>query len=351
MEKVIFISVLGIYLISIVYFGIKNLHKERWQFFAVIPVRKVSDNQWIGMNITYYGIINGLAYITGVYIFIFLTSGFDIPYNYIILSIILILSICMPASKIVARIVEGKKNTFTVGGASFVGSIISPIVFLIIFNHYYQDIEKTMQILMPVISVLSISYNLGEGVGRLACLSFGCCYGKPVKELNGWFRRFFEIINVVFTGKTKKVSYASSLDGEPLVPVQGMAVILYVTTAFIGIILFLYGYYITSFLITVMIGQFFRLFSEFFRADYRGESKFSIYQWMSMITIFYSLIIAFIFRKVVFVDHDIARAFKVSLGNNVFILIIVIFFLVLVYTGLSKVTGSKITFYVKEEEI
>ena len=33
-----------------------------------------------------------------------------------------------------------------------------------------------------VLAALAIGYILGEGLGRLACLSFGCCYGKPLDQ-------------------------------------------------------------------------------------------------------------------------------------------------------------------------
>ncbi len=53
-------------------------------------------------------------------------------------------------------------------------------------------------------AVLSIGYTFGESLGRLACLSFGCCYGKPLSQCSEQIRNLFEHFNVVFTGETKK---------------------------------------------------------------------------------------------------------------------------------------------------
>ena len=60
-------------------------------------------------------------------------------------------------------------NTFTVGGASFVGIILAPLI-VWMFN---VTLDKSIPI-VPFLAAVSIAYALGEGVGRLACISFGC---------------------------------------------------------------------------------------------------------------------------------------------------------------------------------
>ena len=67
---------------------------------------------------------------------------------------------------------------------------------------------------MPMLETMGaifIAYAFGEGIGRLACISFGCCYGKPLSECNPLIERIFQRWNFAFQGKTKKIAYASIL--------------------------------------------------------------------------------------------------------------------------------------------
>lgn len=71
----------------------------------------------------------------------------------------------------------------------------------------------------PGLAALSIAYVLGEGIGRLACISFGCSYGNPVDQIRGWIWRFSLRHHSVFVGQTKEIVFASGLEGEPVAPV------------------------------------------------------------------------------------------------------------------------------------
>ena len=62
---------------------------------------------------------------------------------------------------------------------------------------------------LPTFAAAAIAYVLGESIGRLACLSFGCCYGMPLREANPAVARLFHNHNLVIHGPTKKAAYAS----------------------------------------------------------------------------------------------------------------------------------------------
>jgi prolipoprotein diacylglyceryltransferase len=83
----------------------------------------------------------------------------------------------VPSSKLMARIVERKKHTSTIGGASFVGLLLAPWIIqgtqVVCLSTGAGQVS-----VMVVLAAVMICYTLGEGLGRLACISFGCCYGK-----------------------------------------------------------------------------------------------------------------------------------------------------------------------------
>ena len=193
-----------------------------------------------------------------------------------------ILAICVPASRLIARWVEGSRFGFTVGGASFAGALAT------------VGVPLAMDVLAPALgfetpftaclAALSIAYLLGESVGRLACISFGCCFGKPVAQSTGWARRFSKKLHFVFTGRTKKIAFAAGLDEVPVDPVQAMTASLYGALTLCGLWLFFEGRYGWVIPATITTSRAWRVYSEDFRADYRGPGDFTAYQVMAGIT-------------------------------------------------------------------
>ena len=346
----LFVFIIGI-IFSIVYiFSFKQLPKEKYQFFAVRPYKKSynqSFEQWDGINYTFYGLFNSISYSFAVATALFLLGSIGLHITQIIIITVLILSLCMPSSKIFAQIVEKKRHVFSVGAASFIGIIFTPwIVYLgNIFSQYIWEISYSK---ISVLAAITIAYTFGEGIGRLACISFGCCYGKSISDINSCFHRFISPFSMIFEGKTKKIAYESNLDGIRVIPIQAITTIIYTSWGLIALYLFLKGYYTISFILSIHITQIWRFISEFLRADYRGKGSVSVYQCMSLISCIYVIPIAYIFNDVNYFSNlpDIINGFKIIWKPEIIIFLQLIGILSFIYTGKSKVTESKVSFQV-----
>jgi hypothetical protein len=141
------------------------------------------------------------------------------------------------------------------------------------------------------------------------------------------------------------------LDQEPVIPIQAITSVIYVGSALLGTHFYLSGKFGLGFLITLLISQVWRSASEFLRADYRGEKRISIYQWMSLFSAGYGLFIFFCFREPQGPLPDILSGLAV-LGSPVVFIFLQLFGLILFsFTGRSKVTGSTISIQVLKERI
>ena len=209
-------------------------------------------------------------------------AGVSLPATGLLVGLLLVC--CVPASRLVAPLVEKKANTFTVGGAVFVGTIIAPFVVELVNLIPLGEHGAPVPVL-PALAAFSIAYAFGEGLGRLACVSFGCCYGKPLADCHPRLARLAAPFALVFTGKTKKIAYASGLDGVKVLPVQGFTYLLYTGTGLVAIFLFLRGFYGAAFVVSLGVTQGWRVCSELLRDDYRGAGRFSAYQAMGLLGI------------------------------------------------------------------
>ena len=81
----------------------------------------------------------------------------------------------------IAGLVERKRNTFTVAGAAFVATIVFPLLVLALRPLAARVLHCEIPVL-PTFAAAAIAYVLAESIGRLACLSFGCCYGMPLRD-------------------------------------------------------------------------------------------------------------------------------------------------------------------------
>jgi hypothetical protein len=59
--EAVFILSLSMIMGGMVYWALKRLPEEKWQFIASGPVMKDADGRWHGLNFTYYGLLTANA--------------------------------------------------------------------------------------------------------------------------------------------------------------------------------------------------------------------------------------------------------------------------------------------------
>ncbi|HMK37513.1 MAG TPA: prolipoprotein diacylglyceryl transferase family protein [Desulfomonilaceae bacterium] len=325
----------------------RTLPKERWQILAAIPVGKEGAGNWKGVNLTYYGLFSAFATVSAVAILFVLMAAIQVPAQVTLVMVGILFGICFPAAKIIARLVEQKPGTFTIGGASFVGYLLAPgIVWIAGGGYLFPEIRIPV---LPGLATLAVAYALGEGLGRLACISFGCCYGKPLAQCHAWIRRALGPHSFVFTGEVKKIAYERGLAGQRVVPIQALTSILYITVALAGILLFLKNSYSCALIVTTLVTQSWRVLSEFLRADHRGGGKLSAYQIMAMAAVAYSFMILFIFTGEPLPIADLKTGLVSLWDPAVLLFLQCIGLATFLVTGRSMVTASTLSFHLVKE--
>lgn len=340
---------LGIALFALLVWGYRTLPNENRQMLAALPLLKSDQGEWTGLNLTWYGLLSANAYTFGVAWTIFLAASAGIPLAALILLTLLVLGVTIPASKILARLVEKKTGTLTVGGAVFAGVVAAPWLIILV----NQTLGRSLGVVVPVfvmMACLSIGYTFGEALGRLACLSFGCCYGKPLCQCSAATQKLFANFHVIYTGKTKKVAYASGMDGEKMIPIQIITAVIYTISGLAGTWLFLEGMVWAALIETLGATQIWRVVSEFFRADYRGEQKFSMYQVMALGAIVYTTIILFFFPASA-TDIHLEKGLEALWQPGMILFLQGIWLVSFLHSGRSTVTGSRISFHVVDDRI
>jgi hypothetical protein len=346
MTPELFVGALGLTLGALLIWGFYTLPNERWQIIAAVPVMKDPDGNWRGLNLTYYGFFTATACALGAVMFTFLSGAMQTSGIMTLLIGVAIFSICLPASGGVARWVERKPHTLTIAGAMFVGILITPGA-VALANLVSTSIGHPSIHLVPISAALAISYALGEGVGRLACISFGCCYGKSLSEVHPVVRGIFSRWHFTFFGNTKKIAYAAGLDGTRVVPIQGLTALVYIGSALLGTLLFLKGLYAVAFLTAIGATNLARVWLELLRADYRGHGRFSAYQVMALVSVVYCLSIALLASaNIPHSRPSLFAGFRAIWTPEVFLFIVALWIVVFLYTGRSSVTESRVSFYV-----
>ncbi|MCX8044750.1 MAG: prolipoprotein diacylglyceryl transferase [Desulfobacterota bacterium] len=346
----VFLLVLAVATGAFLYWGVTRLYQDRWQILAAVPLHRDGNGGWDGLNITFYGFFSANAYVAGALLFVILNGAAGVPFRAVAVLSAIILAACIPASSLIARIVEKKTSVFTVAGGFFTALVIMPPSVILM--------RKTSLLapadLVPPIVVLAagvIAYAFAAGIGALACISFGCCYGKPLAACSPWLQKLFAGRSFVFSGSTKKISYAHNLDAVPVVPVQALTAFLYTGTSLGACFLFLHGYFKTAFFVTVFITQGWRFFSEFIRADYRGGGAISMYQIMSVISICYTFLLILLLKSETRSAVLITEGLQYILRIDAIILLQLLWLVTFLYTGCSRVTGSKLSFFVNKDRI
>lgn len=342
MHDLLFLFGLGFVLAHLLGWGFKHLPGERWQMLATVPIRKAKDECWQGSNLTYYGFFIATSQLLALILLLILLQAMDLSIGGAILAIGLVLACCIPSARLIAILVEKKRHTFTIGGASFVGIVLAP--WAIELSNTLLAAHNSPLPLIPVLAAMSIAYTLGEGLGRLGCISYGCCYGKPVKDCHKMLQWLFARLNFIFYGSTRKVVYEGQLAGEKLIPIQAITCVLYTIGALIGSYLFLIGLFTPALVVTVVLTQLWRILSETLRADFRGFGNVSAYQKMGLISVLYILGVLFFVQAAPSSDPEILDGLR-GLWQPSIILGLQFLWLVFFITfGRSTVTTSTISF-------
>ncbi len=350
MTPLLFTLVLGTILFALLFWGFRNLTREHWQMLAVIPVRRESDGRWRTLNLTYYGLFTASAQTISIVIGLVLFGAAGIGRAEAATMVVALLALCLPAAKLAAIIVERKAAGFSVGGASFVGMVAAPWVILGVNSLVALWNGKPLPV-VPTLAVMAVAYAYGEGVGRLACISFGCCYGKPLESAPGWLRTLFARYHFVFDGTTKKIAYASNLHGRKVIPIQAVTAVLYVATGLISTYLFLQDAYTPALLLSLIVTQVWRVISEVWRADYRGDGRISAYQIMALAGTLYSVVVLRFVPEQPLPDASLSAGLESVWHPGVMLLLLVTWCVAFVFYGRSTVTGSQLSLHVCHDRI
>ncbi len=344
MANWIFITIMALTLAVIFTWSFRTLPKERWQILCAMPLRKGGSGTWTGLNLTYYGLFNAMALCAAVLLVIVLTGAAGVDLRILAGVVCLLLGCCLPASRIIARWVEKKPCTFSVGAASFLGIVAGPWLVRLV-QILSSDLLFPPFDAMAVLAALMLGYALGEAIGRLGCISFGCCYGRPMDEMPGVIQRCFPWMSFIYSGDTKKIAYAHRLEGKPIFAVQALTAVLYSAAALTGTWLFLWGEASIAFVLCLAVTQGWRLLSEFFRFDYRGDRKISVYQWMSLISIPYGMLLLPLFPAAG-MPLAVGTGLRLLWHPSVILFLQALWIFMFVRTGKSEVTGSTLSFHV-----
>ncbi len=343
----IFLGAFALTLVLYLFWGVTFLPAERWQILATVPSAKRPEGDWHGVNFTWYGLLTANAYLVAVSVLLVLLGASGVSSLGTALLVTVVLCCCVPASRLVARLVEKKTDTFTVGGAVFVGILITPPVTMLL-NHTAGALLDFHIPVMAAYTAIAIAYAFGEGLGRLACISFGCCYGKPLHACSTTLRRFFAGHCFVFYGSTKKIAYAGGMEATEVIPIQAITALVCCGSGLVATWLFLSSHQTAAFLLATTTTQVWRFISETLRADHRGEGKISVYQFMGIGGLLYAICVVWAFRGEPLAMPSLTAGLESIWRPELLLFLQVIWLAIFLYTGRSTVTGATLSFHVRQ---
>ncbi len=340
----------------------RHLPGARWQVLAAVPVRETPGGRFRAANLTWYGAFNALACALAAMVFALLLGSVGATGGAIAGLGLTILGLGFAASRLLARWIEGKKHTSSVGAAVFATLLTAPLVAAALGPAAINagpllptagDPEPAAggANVLVVLAALAVAYVLGESVGRLACISFGCCYGKRVAELGPAARRAFGALPFVFRGATKKIAYASGLEGVAVVPIQALSAVALGILGLTSMSFFLAGLPRVAFLLAVAGSQLWRVYSETLRCDHRGGGRITAYQAMAIACVPASWLLAALLPAPGPLAPRVEAGLAVLWRPEAIVLLEVLAAAVFAYTGWSKVTGSWLSLRVYKSRI
>jgi hypothetical protein len=341
-----FVAILAALMAAVLLWGFRTLPEERWQMIAAVPVVKDRGGEWRGMNLTFYGFFSATGSVFGMALALLLLASVHVSMLAAAVLVGGLIALCLPASRLVAAIVEKKSSTYTIAGAAFVAAILlPPVVWL--GAKYLSGWGLTLYA-VPTLAAAAIAYALAEAIGRLACMSFGCCYGMPLRDASPVLARVFRRFHTVFHGETKKAAYASGLQEEPLIPVQALTSVVFTLSGLIGLGCFLAQYWRLAVLVPMVGTWGWRAIAENLRADHRGHTRISVYQIMSIIALVYLSTMLFLMPPGG-PASDLLFGFSQTATLPVFLVSQTLWVLLFLFYGRSQVTASVLSFHVVTE--
>jgi hypothetical protein len=201
-----------------------------------------------------------------------------------------------------------------------------------------------------VMAATCIAYVLGEAIGRLACLSFGCCYGKPIDQCTSLQKALYSRFTETYRGRFKKISYASGLNDRPVIAVQSIACALLFSIFLVSLWLFWKGQIAASMVVSLGLSQLWRTYSEQLRADFRGRDGFTVYQAMALVGALLSVVFAWIYgggdgTRVIASAY---RGWLAATQAEIIVASQLLAFLIVLYMGRSSVTSSRLELLLHE---
>ncbi len=344
----VFVLVLALAFTALFYWSFRHLPREHWQVLATLPMRRSADGEWRCVNVTWYGFFTAAAIVTAVALALVMLAAIEVAPLAVVMLVIGMLMLCLPASRLIAERVEKQKGVHSVAAAMLVGTVAAPWL-IVLVNAAQAALGAAPDAAIPVIPTLAaiaIAYAFGEGLGRLGCISFGCCYGRPVRDLPPAAQRIFSRFHFVFEGSLKKIAYAGNMAGERVVPVQAITAVLYVAAGLLALYLYLLDYFPAALILSLSVTQCWRAYSETLRADYRGSGEVTLYQIFAVVSTIYGVAMLWVFD-----DGDVTRADLVAglaaiWQPGAILLCLGIFAASFAFYGRSQVTGSNLTLYV-----
>ncbi len=320
---------------AILTWGLRVLPRENMQILATVPLRRIDGNLWRGVNLTWYGVMQMTGMVLAVALALVLAGAAGVPAHALVLVLGAMLAVALPAAGLVARLVERRRGTYTVGGAVFVAALFLPWTALGV------DVLLGRDDAVPLISAIAVAYPLGEGIGRLACISFGCCYGRRLDDCGPGVKALFGWWPTVVLGGTRKAAYAGHCEGIPLLPIPAMSAVVLSAASLASGTLFLGGDFRAAGTLSLCVAFSWRFFSEFLRADYRGKGRLSAYQWMALACLLY-VVPALALISPCARPPDIRLGLVLLSSPLALLALAALGVMVFVYLGVSKVTTATI---------
>src|SRR5262249_23684661 len=143
------------------------LPRQRWQMIAAVPTVKSESGDWRGLNLTFYGFFQATANVFAVATVFVLLGAINVPALQVFVLISAIFVICWPSSRWIARAVEKKAYTFTVGGAIFVGVLVTPWL-IHLMNATISDWLGERLPIIPAFAAGAVPHPFCRGSRRLA---------------------------------------------------------------------------------------------------------------------------------------------------------------------------------------